>query len=291
MSQRPPQGPPPGWGPPTAPQQGQPTQPGWGPPPPVPSSPKKPWYRRPLPIIGLIIVALIVIGSFSGGGGDPTVAPASTAASPGSAAPEPTEPEATEPQATAPPETAPLQPQAQTITGRGKTASKAFTITDGLAVFTMQHRGSSNFIVDLVTSKGEDVANLSNEIGNYDGSIGQPVQTGRYLFRVEADGPWTIKITQPRPASGKELPLTINGRGPKLAGPFQGTGEGVRVTMRHRGEANFIVDTLDAEGNQAENLSNEIGGFSGSTVSAAPEGVFWINVAADGTWSIQLRPL
>jgi hypothetical protein len=256
----------------------------------MPPSPKKPWYRRPLPIIGLIIIALIVIGALSGGG-DPTVAPATTAASPGNSTPEPTEPETTQPEATEPPETTPRQPQAQTLTGRGKTATKAVTVTDGLAVFTMQHRGSSNFIVDLVTSKGEDVANLSNEIGNYNGSIGQALQAGRYLFKIEADGPWTIKITQPRPATGEGLPVTINGRGPKLAGPFQGTGEGVRVTMRHRGEANFIVDTMDADGNQVENLSNEIGGFSGSTVSAAPEGVFWVNIAADGSWSIQLRPL
>jgi hypothetical protein len=38
-------------------------------------------------------------------------------------------------------------------------------------------------------------------------------------------------------------------------------------------------------------VRNEIGIFSGSTVSTAPEGVLWANVAGDRIWSIQLRQL
>jgi hypothetical protein len=62
---------------------------------------------------------------------------------------EATEPATTEPQPTEPPTTAaPAAPKAQTISGRGKTATKAFTVDGGMTVMRFQHRGQSNFIVD-----------------------------------------------------------------------------------------------------------------------------------------------
>jgi len=194
-----------------------------------------------------------------------------------------------EPATTAAPK--PATPAAQTITGRGKTASKAFTVTEGMTVFRLQHRGQSNFIVDLLTSTGQDVDNLVNEIGNFTGATANGLDAGRYLFRVEADGPWTIRIEQPRPASGRSLPTTVSGKGQSVAGPFQGVGEGVRFTLRHRGEANFIVDILDADGQGQDNLANEIGSFQGSTVNNVPDGVFWLNIQADGQWTIAMQKL
>lgn len=48
---------------------------------------KKPWYKRPLPIIGLVLAGLILIGIISGGGDDnPTVTRNNTAGSPEAAA-------------------------------------------------------------------------------------------------------------------------------------------------------------------------------------------------------------
>jgi Domain of unknown function (DUF4352) len=55
-----------GWGQPLAHPQGQPTgqQPAWGQPRPPegPQKPRRPWYRRPWPVIGLIVLAFLVIG-------------------------------------------------------------------------------------------------------------------------------------------------------------------------------------------------------------------------------------
>ena len=158
-------------------------------------------------------------------------------------------------------------------------------------MFRLQHQGQANFIVDLLTSRGDEVDNLVNEIGTFTGSTAEGLQAGRYLFKIEADGPWTIRIEQPRPTSGRSLPVSASGRGQSLAGPFQGTGEGVRFELRHQGQANFIVDILDADGNAMDNLANEIGSFQGSTVSAPPEGVFWLKVQADGRWTIAMRKL
>jgi hypothetical protein len=276
---------PPGWGPPSG-------QPAWGPPPSKPRG-TRPWYKKKRFLIPLVLVALLVVaGVLSDGAQQPDgTATQQTSGSQATDAPATTEAVATtrEPATTAAPK--PATPAAQTITGRGKTASKAFTVTEGMTLFRLQHRGQANFIVDLLTSSGQDVDNLVNEIGNFTGATANGLDAGRYLFRVEADGPWTIRIEQPRPASGRGLPATVSGRGQSVAGPFQGVGEGVRFALRHRGQANFIVDVLDADGRDQDNLANEIGTFQGSTVNNVPDGVFWLNIQADGQWTIALQKL
>ena len=91
---------------------------------------------------------------------------------------EATEPATTELQPTEPPTTAaPAAPKAQTISGRGKTATKAFTVDGGMTVMRFQHRGRSNFIVDLLTNRGEEVGNLVNEIGTTDSGMGTATTT------------------------------------------------------------------------------------------------------------------
>jgi hypothetical protein len=286
-TQRLPEPPGQGWGhqPPT----GQ--QPAWGqsPPPEGPQKPRKPWYRRPWPVVGLVVLAFLVLGLLLPDpepNPKPTTSPNTTVAQ----TTEGTEPATTEPQPTEPPTTAaPAAPKAQTISGRGKTATKAFTVDGGMTAMRFQHRGQSNFIVDLLTSRGEEVGNLVNEIGTINGSTGQYLDTGRYLFNIEADGPWSIRIEQPRPASGRGLATTASGRGHSIAGPYQGTGAGVRFELRHRGQANFIVDVLDVDGQELSNLSNEIGSFQGSQIGEVPEGVFWLRVQADGSWTVTMR--
>jgi hypothetical protein len=282
-----PPGQPPGWGPPP------PGQPGWGSPSAPPPRDARPWYKKKRFIIPLALALLLIVAGVFGSDDQGTNPSASqqTTSPEATEAPAPTNETggATTPAPTAAPKPVALSPQ--TINGRGKTATKAFTVADGIAVFRLQHRGQSNFIVDLLTSRGEEVANLVNEIGTFTGSTAEGLGAGRYLFKVEADGPWTIRIEQPRPTSGRGLPASASGRGPTLAGPFQGTGEGARFELSHQGEANFIVDTLDVDGQEVENLANEIGRFQGSTVSGVPEGVFWLKVQADGRWTVVIRKL
>jgi hypothetical protein len=281
----------------TPPQGGPPQQPpgppygqqqtGWGPPPQRPPKQRRPWYLRWWAITLAVLAVLVIIGALAG---DPSTDPTSNQA-PTTAAPD-TPPAATQPPATEAPTTAaPAAPQPQTISGRGKTATKPFRVADGMTVFRFQHRGQSNFIVGLLTSRGEEIDNLVNEIGTINGSTARAIEAGRYLFNIEADGPWSIRIEQPRLGSGRGLPTTARGRGHTVAGPFQAAGAGVRFGLRHRGESNFIVDVLDGDGQDIGNLSNEIGTFEGSTVGEVPEGVFWLNVQADGSWTITMREL
>jgi hypothetical protein len=191
MSQQPPDRPPSGWQPPPQQPPGwdqQPTQPQWGPPPGGPSpqppgppygqqpgwgpppqrpKPRRPWYLRWWSITLAILAVLVIIGTLAG---DPNTDTASNQA-PTTAAPD-TSPAPTEPPPAteAPTTAAPAAPRPQTISGRGKTATKAFTVDDGMTVFRFQHQGQSNFIVGLLTSRGEEIDGLVNEIGTINGS-------------------------------------------------------------------------------------------------------------------------
>jgi hypothetical protein len=49
------------------------------------------------------------------------------------------------------------------------------------------------------------------------------------------------------------------------------------------------VDVLDVDGQELGNLSNEIGSFQGSQIGEVAEGVFWLRVQADGSWTVTMR--
>jgi hypothetical protein len=78
-----------------------------------------------------------------------------------------------------------------------------FRVAGGRTVFRFQHQGQASFIVGLLTSRGEEIEGLVNELGTTNGSTARGLEGGRYLFNVEADGPWSIRIDQPRAASGQ----------------------------------------------------------------------------------------
>ena len=75
-------------------------------------------------------------------------------------------------------------------------ATPFFTLKSGIATFKMTHNGSANFAVILYDSYGNNIDLLANEIGPYSGSQVVPVQSGTYILDVEANGTWSIDITQ-----------------------------------------------------------------------------------------------
>jgi hypothetical protein len=202
-------------------------------------------------------------------------------------------PEETEaPEPTPTPRPTQPQPSPRTVEGAGQQVKAVRLRTDGPMVVTASHRGQSNFIVDLVPRGGGDSENLYNEIGNFKGQVlVEDAASGRYRLRVEADGPWTLRLSQPLPSDdAKRLPGRVSGRGAKVVrvrvdGDMQPT-----VTATHRGDSNFIVDIV-GYGDQvsgSENLYNEIGNFRGETLmDELPAGDYLVNVQADGRWSLR----
>lgn len=215
-------------------------------------------------------------------GATATTQPASTTASPTT-----TSTTTSSTTTTAAPPTAPPQPATQTFEGQGQTATASFPIEGGLTVFRTRHQGTSNFQVLLLDSNGEPSEFLVNEIGSHDGATGVGVRNGRYILEIEADGPWSVVVEQPRAAVGAELPQAYQGTGQSFVGPFQGGGA-LRVEMTHQGESNFQVLMLDSEGNTEEFLANEIGSFQGSDVVSSRAELYFFTIEADGAWTVHV---
>jgi|GEM_PF-2606726 len=177
------------------------------------------------------------------------------------------------------------------FSGSGSTAIGPFTLNQGLAVFDMTHTGSSNFIVWLLDSNGEYVDLMANEIGDYDGSQATGIDArGSYYLDVDADGPWSIDVTQPRPAVSS-LPFTksFSGSGPTATNLFQMSTGAHTFTVSHSGSSNFIIWLLDMNGQYVDLIVNEIGSHSGSTVVGVDPGGYLMNVEADGDWSVSIN--
>jgi hypothetical protein len=88
-------------------------------------------------------------------------------------------------------------PKVTTFYGNSAKATQLFELSGGLHRVEMTHEGDANFIVDLLDENGASVVpmGLVNEIGPFEGSRAMTVpDDGIYLFWVEANGPWTIKV-------------------------------------------------------------------------------------------------
>jgi hypothetical protein len=142
-------------------------------------------------------------------------------------------------------------------------------------------RPTADVIVYLVDDRGKKVELLVNVIGTYHGVSGIGVKPGEYLLDIDAPSSWTATIEQPRPTSGRSPPQSYSGSRPDVAGPV--TLDGLtRVVMKYKGNSNFIVYLMSAEGQAVELLANEIGSFSGSTALPGYGGIYWITVDAEG---------
>lgn len=175
---------------------------------------------------------------------------------------------------------------AKTFSGTGQTVESGIDIADGLTVVEASHDGDSNFQVKLVDGSEYDDLFI-NVIGSFDGAQADLMDAGEYMLDVSADGSWDITIRQPRSADGDGLPATYSGNGPDVVGPAQFGGTGV-AAGDHDGSSNFQARIYPATGSWGESLFNEIGQFDGETTFSF-EGVGWVDVNADGNWTIELE--
>lgn len=176
------------------------------------------------------------------------------------------------------------------LSGVGQQASKKFQLQQGLAIFKLTHNGSSNFIVHLLESNGQDVDGLVNEIGSFDGSKAEGIQNaGTYVLDIQADGKWTVTIQQPRPTTAPYT-TSFSGKGQAATQLFSMKNGLKTIKMTHDGTSNFIVHILDSNGNDVDGIVNEIGKFNGSKAEGIQDdGVYLFDVQADGNWTINIQ--
>jgi hypothetical protein len=258
------------------------------------------WRRRSLlgkiflvlgALFAAFVLLIILVAIFAPG--DESDKNSAQPAPPASPPPPPPEepPPPPEPPPPAPPP-APQAPRPVVIGGRGTKVATIRLAKNSPAVVTARHRGSSNFVVELVSpgaGGGSDL--LINEIGNYSGQVAlDEAEAGRYRVPVTADGPWTIRFTQPVPTpAAKRVPGTVRGRGSRVVQIRSSQDLQPVIDVRHRGRSNFVVDLIgygDTSG--TELLVNEIGNYSGqSLLNDMPEGSYLLAVQADGPWTVK----
>lgn len=181
--------------------------------------------------------------------------------------------------------------QSHSFDGSGAEVTDEFELDEGILTVDFSHDGESNFIVEMVALEGEqwDDELLVNVIGDADGSSVMSINGGTYQIDVDADGGWLLDLDQPEVSADEleEPPIEESGSGSTWIGPF--SAEGVHeVHSTHDGESNFIVEGHDADGNW-ELMINEIGEYEGSGTFRADSGAFWVNIEADGDWTIEIE--
>jgi hypothetical protein len=90
-------------------------------------------------------------------------------------------------------------PQKRSFSGEKEAATSLFELSSGLKRISMTHKGrGGNFIVELLDEQGREMGfSLANEIGPTNTATAVTIpHDGIYLFRVEATGPWTIRIEE-----------------------------------------------------------------------------------------------
>ena len=162
---------------------------------------------------------------------------------------------------------------------------------DIIQVDTNQGNANQEDTIHLLDENGTQVGgNLTSETGSSE--ISQTVQTkaGQHALDVQADGPWTIKLEQPRPSSA---PQTTRFSGEHTtATDFFWLSRGPKsFEMTHQGDGKFAVRLLDRNGAKVgKSLVNGKGSFKGSKSVLVPrDGVYLLQVEADGPWTVRAQ--
>lgn len=198
---------------------------------------------------------------------------------------------AAQPGATQPGANQPGEERTIELAGQGRQASAKFNLAPGVCLLEVDNDGEGNFIVRLLDENGQEIDTPVNQIGPFKGQTSFAIDGARqYLLNVESSGNWTAKLSQPRPQAGQSLPTTLEGAGYQ-ATPFIQLDTGLVVfKLNHNGQGRFKVRLADRNGNTIDHLVNELGEFAGSKpVSIEQPGLYYLNVSADGDWSIDVQ--
>ncbi|ELZ24465.1 polysaccharide deacetylase [Haloterrigena salina JCM 13891] len=177
--------------------------------------------------------------------------------------------------------------QSHAFEGSGSTDSQTVGLDGGVLVANVSHDGSA-IAVDVTGVDGSGRSeNLLTTAENATGESIMAVEGGTYGLEVDADDAWSIELSQPavRADDLADLPVQASGTGSAFVGPLWTEGD-VRVVATHDGDGQFVVDGHGADGSR-EILVHRTGSFDNSR-SYKAGGVVWLDVEADGDWTLEV---
>ncbi|WP_254533538.1 polysaccharide deacetylase family protein [Natrinema gelatinilyticum] len=177
--------------------------------------------------------------------------------------------------------------QSHTFEGSGSGISPQFDLNEGILVANVSHEGEE-ITVDVTKSGGTGRnENLLTTSGNTTGKSIMAVDGDTYKLEIDADSTWSVELSQPSVDADEleNLPVQASGTGSGVVGPLWTNGR-TRVVATHEGDGAFIVDGYGAGGSR-EILVYRTGEFDNSR-SYKAGGTVWLNVEADGDWTLKV---
>lgn len=176
------------------------------------------------------------------------------------------------------------------LSGEGN-SNETFTLESGFTAIEYSFDGYELF-AQLVDSDGNTVRRI-NELNGGSGVDGVPVEAGEYTFEIEADSSWRIALGSPdaSPDAVQLPPASVTGFGNDVAGPVDISG-GETISVTHDGEADFIVESVRADGTgeaAVEGVANEFSGPYEDETTLSDAGVRWFPVYASGSWELDIE--
>jgi hypothetical protein len=189
--------------------------------------------------------------------------------------------------------------------GTYKTSYKSYSATDpegygdiGVSIGTWSAQGGNLYIVTREDITGQGVTKRHTETRIYDASrnaIYPPDYPDQVYTRYQGEletpksTPVSTPTTQPTYSQTSSPQTThYSGHGDDVKS-FTATGSGLRIfTMSHTGSHNFAVVLKDNSGNWVALLANEIGSYSGKKSERLTSGTYYLDIKADGSWTIDI---
>ncbi|GAB3670705.1 hypothetical protein [Halopiger thermotolerans] len=120
--------------------------------------------------------------------------------------------------------------------------------------------------------------------GEYEGQTAHPVVEGTYVLSVVADGDWEVTVSQPRAESGEEPPISVDGSGNEVHGPFEFDGSH-QPSGEYDGE--WIVADIYPVSDDPVFMLHE--GNIENPSEFEFEGVGYLSVKSDGEWTVEIE--
>ena len=175
------------------------------------------------------------------------------------------------------------------IRGNGDHVTEPISLDPGLLVVGATHRGDGHFAVEVLGPEGDPRELIVNTLGFYAGGRVLPVRSGSHQIQIAASGEWELLLEQPVADGAMAPPITREGAGDLVLGPFLLSTQLGHATMSYRGTSNFLMTLLAVDGTHRSILANEIGQYQGTTaMHLRQNGVYFVDVHADGEWALSI---
>lgn len=155
-------------------------------------------------------------------------------------------------------------------------------------IFDAKHKGSSNFIVELLDLNRNSKDIIINTVGDFDGTAMSAVSPGKYVFNVNYDKEYELQPIGISENDVIEPPAEIEGEDFDVL-PTELT-EPIRFRISAQTGSNVIVTLKNGNGENIDLIFNEQGaGDYATTVMQEGMGLFYVETEDD--WVVSMETL